>query len=83
MERQAFTNSGIAMPIYDYQCRECGSNYDVFHKVREVGEDVVCPRCGSGDHLRLLSAAGFTVGKKASEPPCAAGECCGGSCDFN
>ena len=50
------------MPIYDYKCDECGKTYDVFHKVREVLEDVVCPACGSVKHTRLLSAPSFSMG---------------------
>lgn len=82
------TREDVQMPIYDYRCNECQSTYDVFHKVREVLEDVVCPHCGSAKHMRLISAA--RVGKStraqatASElPPCADGNCCGGSCNLN
>ena len=31
------------MPIYDYRCNDDGSTYDVFHKVREIEEDIICP----------------------------------------
>jgi len=44
------------MPTYDYKCNSCDETYDVFHKVREVMEDVVCPHCGSVEHTRLISA---------------------------
>ncbi len=71
------------MPIYDYQCRKCENTYDVFHKVREVIEDVVCPSCGSGEHVRLLSAPSFSMGSSKSEGSCAPGGCCGGSCGMN
>ena len=72
------------MPIYDYKCNECGKTYDIFHKVREVAEDVVCPRCGSVKHTRLLSAPSFNMGSQPDAPPCATGGCCsGGSCGLN
>jgi putative FmdB family regulatory protein len=71
------------MPIYDYQCRACGKTYDVFHKVREVIEDVVCPSCGSGEHMRLLSAPSFSMGGSKPESSCPPGGCCGGSCGMN
>ncbi len=76
------------MPIYDYRCNECGSTYDIFHKVREVAEDVVCPSCGSTKHTRLISAPSFSMNGKSSHasneaPPCADGSCCGGSCGLN
>jgi putative FmdB family regulatory protein len=77
------------MPTYDYRCNDCGSTYDVFHKVREVVEDVVCPSCESARHTRLLSAPNVAVGGKtgmdlSSAPSCeATGGCCGGACDVN
>ncbi len=71
------------MPIYDYRCDNCGKVYDVFHKVKEVEEDVVCPECESAKHTRLLSAPGISVRGGSDLPPCGDGSCCGGSCGMN
>jgi putative FmdB family regulatory protein len=74
------------MPTYDYQCKECGKTYDVFHKVREVAEDIICPACNSGKHVRLIGAPSFSMkgsGGSSSEPSCTDGSCCGGSCGVN
>ena len=74
------------MPTYDYLCRDCGTPYDVFHKVREAVEDVVCPSCHSANHQRLLSAPNVSMGSQpaAEIPSCnMGGGCCGGSCDVN
>lgn len=72
------------MPIYDYRCDECGTTYDVFHKVREVDEDIVCPSCKSAKHTRLLSAPSFNMGSQPERrPSCADGNCCGGACGLN
>ena len=81
------------MPIYDYRCNNCGATYDVFHKVREIGEDIICPSCQSTKHTRLLSAPNVAVsggGKSdsmdfSSGPSCeTGGGCCGGgSCGMN
>ncbi len=80
------------MPIYDYLCTDCNATYDIFHKVREVPDDVVCPSCGSKNHKRLISAPNFTLGSKAA-PSCPAGvsgcpgsqdgECATGSCGLS
>jgi len=76
------------MPMYDYQCSDCGKSYDVFHKVREVVEDVVCPDCNSAKHVRLISAPAISMkgsGSYSSDPApsCSDGSCCGGSCGVN
>ena len=78
------------MPIYDYQCSDCGTTYDVLHKVREVEEDIVCPSCDSRKHVRLISAPSFSMNGKSSDsyssepaPSCASGSCCGGSCGLD
>jgi putative FmdB family regulatory protein len=72
------------MPIYDYQCADCGKTYDVFHKVREVEEDVICPTCGSAKHTRLISAPSFSMKSQPDLPTCGSGNCCnGGACGLN
>jgi len=79
------------MPIYDYKCNTCGKTYDVFHKVREVVDDVVCPSCESKNHTRLLSAPNVSMGGSSSSSfgdyspasSCETGGCCGGSCGVN
>jgi putative FmdB family regulatory protein len=73
------------MPIYDYRCDDCGTTYDVFHKVREVAEDILCPSCGSVRHTRLISAPTVNMKGRQTEsaPTCSDGGCCGGACSLN
>ena len=79
------------MPTYDYRCNDCGSTYDIFHKVREIEEDIMCPACNSEKHTRLLSAPNVAVaGKKSTgnfspDVDCDAstGCCGGGTCGLN
>lgn len=78
------------MPVYDYRCNDCGTLYDVYHKLKEVTEDVLCPHCGSAKHKKLISASSVAVGGKSgsssfSEPSCeSGGGCCGGgACGLN
>ena len=62
------------MPIYDYRCSDCGKTYDVFHKVREVAEDVVCPSCNSTNYKKLMSVTQLSMGS-SSGPDCSDGSC--------
>jgi len=77
------------MPVFDYKCEKCNARYDVYHKVREVVEDVVCPACGSKSHKKLMSvpAAPITAesGSRCEDGACDSGGCgCGGgSCMMN
>lgn len=75
------------MPIYDYRCNDCGTTYDIFHKVREVAEDVICPSCNSVHHTRLIGAPSFSMAGKVSgaaeAPSCANSSCCGGACGLD
>jgi putative FmdB family regulatory protein len=72
------------MPVYDYQCTDCNSKYDVFHKGQEVKEDVVCPSCGSFRHKKMMSLSMVSMGTASSvfeysrTLSCEAGGCCGG-----
>ena len=76
------------MPVFDYRCEECKTTYDVYHKVREIAEDVVCPSCGSKSHKRLVSIPGASVIESkgrglAREQTCESGRCSGGTCGVN
>ncbi|HVN49468.1 MAG TPA: zinc ribbon domain-containing protein [Bacteroidota bacterium] len=75
------------MPIYDYRCTKCETVYDVFHKGKEIQEDIVCPSCGSTEHKKLMSVPSVQIhessGSCSSAPSCESGGCCGGACGLN
>lgn len=78
------------MPVFDYQCEECKTKYDVYHKVREITDDVLCPSCGSKSHKRLMSVPsapvmGSASGSYSTDSSCDSGGCgcSGGMCDVN
>ncbi|NUN68577.1 MAG: zinc ribbon domain-containing protein [Bacteroidetes bacterium] len=79
------------MPTYEYRCTECSGQYEIFHKVREVESDVICPACGSPSHQRLMSLTGMSMSgygsssasSTSSADSCGSGSCCGGSCAVN
>ena len=76
------------MPIFDYQCGGCEKIFDVFHKGKELVEDIVCPSCGATTYKKLISAPMVSMGPSASSDSssyssCDTGGCCGGSCGIN
>lgn len=48
------------MPIYEYECGECGNRLESIQKVSEAPL-TDCPACGQARLRRLVSAAGFQL----------------------
>ena len=72
------------MPIYAYKCNDCGTKYEIFHKVREEKENIACPSCRSDSAKRLMSVTSISGFNKSADlapyPTCNTGMCSGGSC---
>jgi len=47
--------SNRQMPIYDYECRTCGAEFDLLRRVSDDDRDVECPRCKEKNAQRKLS----------------------------
>jgi putative FmdB family regulatory protein len=71
------------MPLYDYQCKDCGEAFEVRAaiKEKEAGLELVCPKCGSHEARQMLTAALMLHGRKEFSPPTcgpnAGPGCCG------
>lgn len=48
------------MPIYEYQCSECGHQLELIQKLSEPPL-VECPQCGEEALKKLVSAAAFQL----------------------
>ena len=44
------------MPIYEYRCRKCGELFESFRAISDDDSGVECPKCGSANPRRVLSA---------------------------
>ena len=75
------------MPIYEFECRECGEDFECL--VLGGNSEVKCPKCGSGTVEKRMSCFAFKsgtsfvgTGKKASSgcSGCTSSSCntCGG-----
>lgn len=75
------------MPVFDYHCQDCDATYEVFHKVREKSEDVVCPQCGSTHARKQMSAPAVSMGGSTSgdsgSQSFGGGGCASGMCGLN
>lgn len=66
------------MPIFEYQCKECNSKYEILHKSSEKMEDIECPECHSKKHIKLISTFSTTFSSSSD-----LGGCSDGSCGMN
>lgn len=48
------------MPIYEYECAECGHRLEAIQKITDAPL-TDCPTCGKVGLKRLISAAGFQL----------------------
>ena len=73
------------MPLYEYYCPPCGSQFEVLRPVSKMDDAAVCP-AGHTTNNRVLSLfaplrralSGETATATLKQP--AADACCGGSC---
>jgi putative FmdB family regulatory protein len=68
------------MPIYEYQCTQCGEKFEVRQAIGEDSSAVSCPKCHTENPKRLFSSF-FSPGTNAAElsdtscPTCSSGVC--------
>ena len=48
------------MPIYEYQCAECGARKEILQRISDAPL-TDCPECGKPALKKLVSAAGFQL----------------------
>jgi len=54
------------MPIYEYQCKDCGSEYEQLRRMADADRDLRCPKCQSEHVDRMLSC--FATGGCSATP---------------
>ena len=45
------------MPIYEYECRKCGEEFESFRGLFDNDSKVTCPTCGEKEPKRRMSKA--------------------------
>ena len=50
------------MPIYEYECVNCGERFEVYHHSRDINKteesQIKCPKCGAEGPQRVYSTFG-------------------------
>jgi putative FmdB family regulatory protein len=70
------------MPIFEYQCEECGHVTTFLESASKRGDPHACEECGSSDTVKLFSTFAARVGSGAgsTSTACADGSCAVPSC---
>ncbi len=63
------------MPVFEYQCKDCNSKYDIYHKSLSSQEKIECPSCGSEKSKKLFSAFASVETTPSYDGGCANGAC--------
>ena len=50
----------ISMPIYEYECKDCGHQFETIRKISDGPPDA-CPSCGTNALQKLVSKAAFRL----------------------
>jgi len=60
------------MPIYEYRCKHCEERFEQLVPLRAEHPPVTCPRCGTQEIGKLLSAFSTTESNRStSQSSCA------------
>ena len=43
------------MPLYDFECVQCGHPFEAFLKMSDSGDELFCPQCGAQNPRKLIS----------------------------
>lgn len=75
------------MPMYEYDCKDCGAYFDMLRNFNQADTDVICPTCGSNSVQRKLSVVAAVTKESqgsttsVSSMPDTGSSCCsGGMC---
>ncbi len=69
------------MPIYEYNCRNCGDDFECI--VFRTDEPVECPKCGDKHPKKKMSSFGFSVGHTFKSSSSGGGSGCSGCSSSN
>ena len=59
------------MPVYEYECTNCGEKFELRRSMSDNDSNIKCPRCGKGQPKRVLSTffgATSSSGSKSCAP---------------
>ncbi|RPJ24451.1 MAG: zinc ribbon domain-containing protein [Chloroflexi bacterium] len=70
------------MPIYEYRCKDCGTEFEKILRFSEADQLPACPHCNSPSTRKKLSTT-ISFGKGSSPSSSTSGSSCGTSSGFS
>ncbi|NLI32506.1 MAG: zinc ribbon domain-containing protein [Deltaproteobacteria bacterium] len=64
------------MPIYEYECKKCRSEFEALVRNCEDEKKMLCPQCQSQDVVRIMSCFS-TASRSGSSAGCSSGSSAG------
>lgn len=74
------------MPIYEYHCSNCETNFEAIRRISEADDPIACKHCQSDKTSRGITAAyarsegGSVAGSDSSCSDCSGGTCSSCGC---
>lgn len=65
------------MPIYEYECLDCGERFEVLQRMGEGAAELTCPECGESRVTKQFSTFASGSGGQASTTASFGGGGCG------
>ena len=63
------------MPLYEYQCKQCGHKFEILQRLGEGADGLECPACGDQKLEKQFStfASSGASGSDSAAPPAGCG----------
>ncbi|MFO7605050.1 MAG: zinc ribbon domain-containing protein [Desulfurivibrionaceae bacterium] len=71
------------MPIYEYKCSDCKTNFEVIANNSGDDKDLKCVKCGSARVKKTISASSFRISSGRSSVPAGALSGCASKSGFS
>ncbi len=71
------------MPIYEYKCSDCKTNFEVIVNNSGDDKDPKCAKCGSARVKKTISASSFRISSGRSSVPAGALSGCASKSGFS
>lgn len=62
-----------AMPLYEFECLDCNSQFEKIVRAADAVSDVICPKCGGSKIKKIISAGSHRLSSGSTLPASGSG----------